>query len=78
MGYNIATTLCENIKQIQIEVANQTVNVSCSMGMAYYKGKTDVFDTLYEQADVALYQAKNAGKNSVVVFSENLQQARKE
>lgn len=48
----------------------KTVHISCSIGIAYYNHKALDFDSLYACADIALYQAKKAGKNCFRVFVE--------
>lgn len=42
---------------------------SVSIGIAYTNGETD-FDKLYKCADIALYQAKEKGKDCVVFYNE--------
>lgn len=46
----------------------QMVQVTCSVGVAVYPDDGKDFQTLYHSADLALYQAKNQGKNRYVVF----------
>ena len=48
-----------------------SVTVTASIGIAVYKGDQKSFDTLYKQADEALYQAKLAGKNRYCHFDKN-------
>lgn len=48
------------------------VQVSGSIGIGVYSEDNQVtLQQLYEQADIALYQAKRAGKNCAVFFSES-------
>ena len=44
------------------------IQVTCSVGVAVYPEDGMDFQTLYHSADLALYQAKNQGKNRYVVF----------
>ncbi|WP_426111361.1 bifunctional diguanylate cyclase/phosphodiesterase [Massilia sp. PWRC2] len=46
-----------------IDIAGQSVQVSCSIGTALYPHDGDTADTLLVRADVAMYHAKAAGKN---------------
>lgn len=46
----------------------QQIEVSCSIGVAIYPQHGDDFQSLYRSADLALYQAKEQGKNRYVMF----------
>lgn len=45
---------------------NREIFVTCSVGGAMYQGDGKSFDTLYREADQALYQAKKKGRNTIV------------
>ncbi|HSW04335.1 diguanylate cyclase domain-containing protein [Aquabacterium sp.] len=45
----------------------QTIDVTTSIGLAFYQGDATSVDALVKQADVMLYQAKGAGRNNVQV-----------
>lgn len=47
----------------------QRVSFTCSMGVAQKKKEDDSFGLLLSRADVALYKAKNSGRNRVMVES---------
>lgn len=47
----------------------QRVNFTCSMGVAQKKKEDDSFSLLLSRADIALYKAKNSGRNKVMVES---------
>lgn len=48
--------------------------ISCSIGLALYPMDGEDFPTLYHNADHALYQAKNEGKNRYAIYgSQSLQ-----
>jgi diguanylate cyclase (GGDEF)-like protein len=51
-------------------VGSQEVFVTASMGIALYPSDGKDIDTLLINADVAMYQAKNRGKNNYQYFSE--------
>jgi diguanylate cyclase (GGDEF)-like protein len=64
-----AAALAERVRQavcdMPFECRGQTVRVSCSLGVAEITVRPD--PTLVELADHALYQAKESGRNRVVV-----------
>ena len=50
------------------EGATDIVNAGVSIGICVYS-KSDVeFETMYRQADEALYRAKSSGKNRYVIY----------
>lgn len=53
---------------------NQHHDISCSVGIAMFPGDGRDFATLYQRADYALYQAKDAGKNRYAFFDEGTMQ----
>lgn len=53
---------------------NQRHDISCSIGIAMFPGDGRDFATLYQRADYALYQAKDAGKNRYAFFDEGTMQ----
>lgn len=58
-----------------ITLGNQQVSVSASLGIALYPKDGSEPDTLLRQADQAMYQAKQAGRNSYIYFDRLLEQA---
>ena len=48
-------------------IDQQTIEVTTSIGLAFYQGDATTVEALVKQADVMLYQAKNAGRNNVQV-----------
>jgi len=69
-GLEGATYLADRIrKQIQassIIYQNNAISATISAGVCQYRGKTQTTNSLFQQADHALYEAKKAGKNQVV------------
>ena len=47
--------------------------ITASIGLAFAQSANSDFDDLYKQADDALYQAKNLGRNTVSVHSNGKQ-----
>jgi two-component system cell cycle response regulator len=65
-GMTHAEGLREKLAALSFEIANGKVAVTCSFGVAEWQpGET--IDRLLKRADAALYQAKNGGRNRVVV-----------
>lgn len=48
----------------------KAVHISCSIGIAYYSAEADDYAKLFAQADQALYQAKEDGKNCFRVYGD--------
>jgi diguanylate cyclase (GGDEF)-like protein len=48
-------------------IDQQTIEVTTSIGLAFYQGDATTAEALVKQADVMLYQAKSAGRNNVQV-----------
>lgn len=48
---------------------------SPSIGVSMFRGSAEPVDVLMKQADMAMYQAKNAGRNAVRFFDPLMQQA---
>ena len=66
----IAERIRKNIQSNPLCCENQKINLSTSIGLT--TENSDVrFDKLYEDADQALYEAKQHGRNQVVVSSNN-------
>jgi len=75
-GYKVqdAALICEGILKIMRqtklpEISNETITFSCGItGMTNEEADPT---TLFNEADSALYLAKNTGKNKVLVANEN-------
>lgn len=55
-----------NIEEYHIEGAS-SINVTISVGVSIWKNSFDLPENLYQAADKALYEAKEGGRNRVVV-----------
>ncbi len=61
----------ENIRQ-RIERLNPDgINISASLGVAEFRKRHNSFEELLKDADSALYEAKNSGRNLVVEYIQN-------
>jgi len=65
-----AVALAERFRQsvgaLAIEAGERTIAISCSIGVAQWKPH-ETIDALLRRADLALYEAKHAGRNRVIV-----------
>ncbi len=52
-------------------LAQQSLHISCSIGIAMYPDHTGDENEMMNYADIAMYQAKQKGRNKVVVFSSH-------
>jgi diguanylate cyclase (GGDEF)-like protein/PAS domain S-box-containing protein len=48
------------------------ITISCSAGIAVYPGDADTADLLVERADVAMYRAKEAGRNNAHFYKAEM------
>ncbi|MEG2192296.1 MAG: EAL domain-containing protein, partial [Oscillospiraceae bacterium] len=64
-----AIELCRSMADIVI--GDENMRISCSVGVAVSNSDEDTFETLYVNADKALYNAKCNGKGSVSVFGKD-------
>lgn len=75
-----ATLVAERLRKLvesqQIEIADgsggsQTIHVTASIGVAGFSGGIDSKEKLFQAADQALYNAKVAGRNRVIVAKQS-------
>jgi len=62
----IADRILESVRDINMEVAGQKLDVSVSIGLAC-RNKLDNGTTLFQRADKAMYEAKNEGRDQLRV-----------
>ncbi len=55
-----------------LEIGNRPVPMSASMGISIYPDNSTDFDTLIQQADAAMYQAKRAGRSTWRFFNADM------
>jgi len=68
IGQNILRVLSE-----PYELGKYTYHCTASMGVSLFSGDAQSEDELLKQADIALYQAKRAGRNSLHFFDPQMQ-----
>lgn len=56
-----------------VSTGGRGFRTTCSLGVVLFKGQDLTIDELLKQADVALYQAKGAGRNMARFFSPEMQ-----
>ncbi|MFO7765464.1 MAG: diguanylate cyclase [Pelovirga sp.] len=60
--------LLDAISQLKIRAGATTVRVTVSLGLTIHQADDSSIDALLKRADDALYQAKNSGRNQIVVI----------
>lgn len=55
-----------------LNINNLELNMTCSVGVAVYPNDGDTVGTLIQHADIAMYRAKELGKNNFQFFTEAL------
>lgn len=61
----IAENLRLRIQQLEVATGQQTLSLTCSIGVSQWQ-VTDTIDDLLGRADMALYQAKTSGRNRII------------
>lgn len=61
-----------DIFEYAVDVKDHLLTSSASIGVAIYPDHGDNYDSLLKNADMAMYQAKNNGKNSYSFYSQQL------
>jgi diguanylate cyclase (GGDEF)-like protein len=73
----IVTDLAEKIRRtietiLVITEDGHKIGCTVSIGISYNETKRETLKQVLKQADLALYQAKHAGRNNVVVYEEHV------
>lgn len=63
-------TCYDHIEKIRKEI--QKIDVTCSFGISSYPDHATDLDLLIKQADLALYQSKNNGRNRTTIYSKEM------
>jgi len=66
-----AIEICRVITESSFRFAEQVYKVSCCIGLSVVDGKAISTDLYLQQADLAMYAAKEKGRNRVHVFTED-------
>ncbi len=54
----------------EIEQTNGKIDIGCSIGIAFANDKAKDFDSLIEYADIAMFEAKQKGKNQYIIYDD--------
>lgn len=65
----IAKRILKNVSETRIVTEDYTINLTVSIGLANAEKSDHSIDSVLSRADIALYAAKNNGRNRVEVFS---------
>jgi diguanylate cyclase (GGDEF)-like protein/PAS domain S-box-containing protein len=68
----LAERVVRAIAQIPFRFEGQNLRLTTSLGIAYYPGHAADADDLVARADIAMYQAKDAGKNTWRVYRADI------
>lgn len=67
-----AHELCKLVRETKFMYKNNTsINITVSIGLASFPDYSDEIDFVIKAADTALYQAKHAGRNQVVLANKD-------
>jgi diguanylate cyclase (GGDEF)-like protein len=69
----VAERIRHGLNETPIQTTTGAIPITVSVGVTSLTGPEDqavMFETLYKQADAALYAAKQAGRNQVRCFPE--------
>lgn len=77
---NISVSGASHVAQMILELFNAPfqigefeLNISVSIGIAIFPADGDNFETLYKNADIAMYRAKKDGRSGFCFFTEEMQ-----
>jgi diguanylate cyclase (GGDEF)-like protein len=65
-----ASRLCQQIRDLQIDLNDQVVSVTISVGVAQLQIESETWEQLLHRADEALYRAKELGRNRWALAEE--------
>lgn len=65
-----ASRLCNHVRGLQVSSNDHILSVTISIGIAQYKIGEETWEQLLHRADMALYQAKNNGRDQWAVAEE--------
>ncbi len=66
-----AEKMCKMVRELEVFYDNKPLpNISCSFGVAHLSDNFDKADQVVKFADSALYKAKHAGRDQVMLYTE--------
>lgn len=66
----VAKELCESLVNSSFTFNQQTYKISCSIGISSINGKASCSDTYLQHADIAMFAAKEKGRNRAHIYQE--------
>lgn len=73
-GLNLLERVFLKVKDYPFEISqNEQINVTISVGVNLAPGRQRDFTSAFKLADIALYNAKNKGRNKIEIYSEHVQ-----
>ncbi len=70
----IAERIRQQLEELEMEFAGQSFKITLSGGIASYPADAQDAKSLIHAADIALYQAKESGKNKIYLYSQDKRQ----
>lgn len=68
---SVAQKIGKNVRDNEIDVyAGNKLRKTVSLGLSMFPDDSNSFDTVIKNADIALYEAKNSGRDKVIRFKE--------
>jgi diguanylate cyclase (GGDEF)-like protein len=68
----IAEKIRTGVEAMKVQIAGNTLQKTISIGIADFPGDSDTFWQTVKYADVALYKAKEQGRNRVIRFNPDM------
>jgi len=68
---SLAEQICDKIANTSFTFAQKTYKVSCSVGITEISGRSQNSDLHLQRADIAMFAAKEKGRNRVHVFQDD-------
>jgi len=72
-AYKVAGRLRQKVADYTLETPRGVVSITVSLGISIICKENKDLDALIYQADQALYQAKNTGRNQIIVYQEKIE-----
>jgi len=66
-SFEIAENIRKRVESSSIKINGTSINVTISIGVSEFSGNDNNFDKAIKLADLALYKAKNSGRNKTVM-----------